>query len=352
MKKSIQLLTVLFLWTTFSYGQDMYKKIDSIINTSHQLNPEVGFSIGFIQNNQEYYSSYGTLNKESNIDINKNSVFEIASITKLVTSNLLAQAVLEGKINVNDYIDAYLPEHYVLNDAIKNKIRISDLASHQSGLDDVDFGKLIAANPQQPINDITQKDLTALVNNCDQLSDYGTYRYSTLGFVLLGDILEQVYDKTYDDILREKLITPYQMTNTLTKDFNVPNLTTGSNSDGGEQEFLKWHTAASAGLVKSSSSDMVTFLKAVLNDETTVGKAAQLCENMYYKEGNRIIGLGTNINTDAANTLYVKTGDTLGQSSILCYNREKNWGIIILLDHWNPKMRMDLLNTIYEEVLK
>tara|TARA_R110002012_G_scaffold44345_1_gene118989 strand:- start:711 stop:1769 length:1059 start_codon:yes stop_codon:yes gene_type:complete len=352
MKKFIHLFALLLLSTVLCYAQNPYEKIDSIIQVMHKKNPEIGFSIGIIQNNQEYYSSYGTLDKESDIKINKNSVFEIASITKLVTANLLAQAVLENKIELDDYIDAYLPEHYKLNDAIKHKIKISDLASHQSGLDDVDFGTLIAKNPQQPITELSQDDLTALVNNCNQLKDYGTYRYSTIGYVLLGDILEKSYGKSYNTIVHEKLITPYQLTNTFTKDFNVPNLTSSYNPDGGKQEFFEWHTAASAGLIKSSSSDMVTFLKAILNTETNVGIAAQLCEKIYYQNGDRIIGLGTNISQDGSQILYLKTGDTLGQSSILCYNREKNWGVIILLDHWNPKMRMDILNMISKALMK
>ncbi|WP_343534953.1 hypothetical protein [Pedobacter sp.] len=64
------------------------------------------------------------------------------------------------------------------------------------------------------------------------------------------------------------------------------------------------------------------------------------------------MGLGTNIITDDQNTLYVKTGDSMGQSSIICYNRAKNWGIIILLDQRNSKMRQNLLNEITTTVLK
>ena len=42
----------------------------------------------------------------------------------------------------------------------------------------------------------------------------------------------------------------------------------------------------------------------------------------------------------------------MGQSSILCYNRAQNWGIIILLNQRNSKMRQDLLNVIYDIVLQ
>ncbi|SHG28665.1 serine hydrolase domain-containing protein [Chryseobacterium vrystaatense] len=352
MKTSLKFLAALLFVSSFSFGQDITKKIDSIISDSHQKNPNVGISVGFIKNNEEFYTSYGQLNAESSTKIDKNSLFEIASITKILTSNLIAQAVLDHKMKIDDYIDLYLPKEYILHENLKNKIKISDLASHQSGLPDIDFGKLIELNPQQPVSSVTEKTLASIINNCSELKDYGKYRYSTIGYTLLGQILEKVYHKSYDEIIRSKIIGPLKMTNTLTKDFNVKNRTTGHNPDGGIQEFFNWNITASAGMVKSGASDMVLFLKAVLNQETRIAKAAVITEKIFYKDEKREMGLGTNIVTDEENTLYSKSGDSMGQSSIICYNRAKNWGIIILLDQRNSKLRQNLLNQIYDTVLK
>ncbi len=142
------------------------------------------------------------------------------------------------------------------------------------------------------------------------------------------------------------------MTNTLTTNFDVNNRTTGYNSNGGVQEFFNWNITASAGLVKSSASDMITYLKSLLNEESTISKAGLLTEKLFYKDQNREMGLGINIITDQKNTIYLKSGDSMGQSSMICYNRVKNWGIIILLNQRNSKMRLNLLNDIYETILK
>ncbi|TPG33971.1 serine hydrolase domain-containing protein [Flavobacterium pectinovorum] len=352
MKTSVKLLAAVLLVSTFSFGQDITRKIDSIIKDNYQKNPNVGISVGFIQNNKEFYTSYGKLNAESKTEINKNSIFEIASITKILTTNLIAQAALENKLKLEDYIDNYLPKEYVLNENLKNKIRISDLASHQSGLPDIDFAKLIELNPQQPISNVTEQTLTTLINNCTELKDYGKYRYSTIGFTLLGQILEKVYGKSYDEIIREKIINPVHMTHTLTEDFDVKNRTVGHNPDGGIQEFIKWNITSPAGLVKSNATDMVKYLKAILNKETTVGKAALVTEKTFYKVDNRELGLGINIDNDDKTTLYMKSGDSMGQSCIICYNRAKNWGIIILLDKRDSKIRSNLLDTITEKVMQ
>ena len=352
MKTSLKFLAVLLLTSTFSFAQDISKRIDSIIKDNYQKNPNVSISVGLIKNNEEFFTSYGKLNKESPIDVDKNSIFELASITKILTSNLIAQAAVENKIKLDDYIDNYLPKQYVLDKNLKNKIKIADLASHQSGLLDIDFGKLIEINPQQPVSSVTEKTLTDIINTCTELKDYGKYRYSTIGYTLLGQILEKVYGKSYDVIIREKMLVPLKMTQTLTTDFNVKNRTMGYNADGGAQELFKWNVTAPAGLVKSNARDMITYLKAVLNKETKVGKAALITEKIIYKDEKREMGLGLNIVSDDKNTIYMKSGDSMGQCSILCYNRVQNWGIIILLNQRNSKMRQDLLNKINDTVLK
>ncbi|MGU3373658.1 serine hydrolase domain-containing protein [Chryseobacterium sp. M5A1_1a] len=352
MKTSFTFLAVLLLISSLSFGQDFSKKIDSIVKDNYQKNPDVGISVGFINNNKEFFTSYGKLSKESKINIDKNSIFEIASITKILTSNLIAQAVIDHKFKVDDYIDNYLPKIYVLNANLKNKIKISDLASHQSGLPDLDFAKLIELNPQQPVSNVTEKSLASIINNCTELTDYGKYRYSTIGYTLLGEILETVYAKSYDEIIREKIINPLKMRNTLTKEFNVKNKTTGYNPDGGAQEFFTWNVTAPAGLIKSNASDMITYLKAVLANGNPISEASLIAEKIYYKDEKREMGLGFNISSDDQNTIYIKSGDSMGQSSVIFYNRAKKWGVIILLTQRNSKMRQNLLNAICDKVLK
>lgn len=65
---------------------------------------------------------------------------------------------------------------------------------------------------------------------------------------------------------------------------------------------------------------------------------------------NRIIN--GSIRSFDVETIYAKSGDSMGQSSIICYSRVKNWGIIILLNKRGSKLRQTMLNDIYENVLK
>ena len=335
-----------------TFAQTLPQQIDSIVAKYQSKNPDFGISVGLIHLGQEYYTAYGKIARESDVDINKNSVFEIGSVTKAITGNLTAQAALEGKLKLSDYIDGYLPEGYALQPALKGKVTISDLASHQSGLPDLDFAALIALDSEQPVSSVTKGSMLEMVNGAEALTDHGSYRYSAMGFVLLGQILEGVHGMPYHHIVTEKLVAPLQLAGTYTKDLSGAYLTAGYNPEGGVQEFFEWNAVAAAGLVKSSAADMVTYLKNVLDESTPLGQASLKGEETFYSKGSREIGLGLGIVRDGDDVLYMKSGDTMGQSSVLCYSRQKEWGIVILLNRRASKMRDALLNEIYSSVLK
>ncbi|WP_010136052.1 serine hydrolase domain-containing protein [Ochrovirga pacifica] len=353
MNTHLNILAIVLI-STFSFGQNLTTKIDAIIKENYKKHPEVSISVGYVHNGKEHFINYGKINKESSVDVDKNTVFEIASITKVITGNLIAQAANEGKIKLNDYIENYLPKDFVLQEQLKRKITISDLASHQSGLDDLDWKKLITKNPQNPLKNVTRQTFIDIVNNCSALSDYGTYRYHTIGFILLGEILENIYKKSYDEIVREKLINLIKMDNTYTKEFDIENIATGYNFNGVKQNLMLWSSSAPAGLIKSSATDMIKYLKEILDESSNIAKASILTEKIFYKakKGPRKIGLGINIYIDETNTFFLKSGDTMGQSSIICYNRKNDWGVIILINQQNSKMRNELWKKIYETILK
>jgi CubicO group peptidase (beta-lactamase class C family) len=351
-KNTIFNVIIFLLISNFSFGQEMFSKVDSIVKNTFNINKDISISVGLYKNGAEYYTSYGNLNRENSPKVNENSLFEIASITKILTSNLIAQAVLENNMKLNDFIDDYLPKQYQLHKNLQQKIKISDLASHQSGLPDIDFRTLITANPQQPTGSVNKETLTALINSADALIDYGNYRYSTISYVLLGQILETIYTKSYAEIIEEKMILPLKMKRTFTTEFSVENKMTGYNPGGGTQEFFDWNIVAPAGLVKSSAKDMIRYVKAVLDTKNNISSAAILCENTFYNKDKRELGLGINIDRENGSTLFAKTGDTMGQSSIVGYDRENNWGVIILINQRDHKLRQGLFNDIHEIIKK
>lgn len=349
--KIISSVIILLLVSQFTFGQTRAKKIDSISQIIHEKNPEVAISIGFIDNGKEYFFNFGKISRKSKIDVDENTIYEIGSITKLLTANLIAQAQEEGKLNIDDFIDDYIPNEYKLPKKIRNKIKISDLGSHQSGLPDFNFKKLMKLKPKQPL-DINKEIIHSIINDSTELSDYGDYRYSNISYVLLGMILEKVYAEDFEKILKEKILVPAKMSNTYTTKFDVKNRVTGYDINGAEQEYFNWNSlTAPAGLLKSNTSDMTKLLKILLSNKGQISKATEISENTYYKNTEREVGFGLEIERIEDDIFFYKTGDTFSCSSIIAYDKKSNWGIVILINQHNSEMIRELINTIYEQAL-
>ncbi|MDY8135009.1 serine hydrolase domain-containing protein [Aquimarina sp. 2201CG5-10] len=343
---------ILLISVQLSFGQSRAKKVDSICQAIQNKNPDVAISIGFIDNEKEYFFNYGKISQKSKMKVDENTIFEIGSITKLLTANLMVQAQDEGKLKIDDFIDNYLPNEYILSEEIKNKLKISDLASHQSGLPDFDFGKLIELNPKQPLN-INKEVIHSIINDSTELSDYGNYRYSNISYVLMGIILENIYSKSFDTLVKEKILVPSKMTNTLTTDFNVKNKVIGHDMNGVEQDYFVWNPLfAPAGLLKSNTSDMTKLLKVLLSNKGKIGKATAITEKTFYKNTKMEIGFGQEIERNGDDTFFYKAGDTFSCSSIVAYDKKTNWAIVIMINQKNSDLIRELINTIYKQALR
>jgi hypothetical protein len=92
---------------------------------------------------------------------------------------------------------------------------------------DIDFPRLIATNPQPPESYIAKQTRIDLINSPTALKDQCKYRYSAVVFIMLGRILEFIYNKPYNTIIAEKNIETVQLVRTLIKTFGLKNTATG-----------------------------------------------------------------------------------------------------------------------------
>ncbi|WP_382382247.1 serine hydrolase domain-containing protein [Formosa undariae] len=324
----------------------MITKIDSIIKVNSNLNQKIGISVGFIKNNEEHFFNYGNLNRTDSTKISQNSIFEIGSITKLFTAHLIARQVELGKIDLDNTIDDYLPPFFELNTGLQNKIKVSDLASHQSGLPDFNFQELMEVNPKQPLNEVTKEMVDSVLMNTSNLKSYGSYQYSNISYVLLGYILENIVQDNYENIIKNNILIPLNMSKTKTLDYAGNEVTMGYNAQGELQDFFNWNSViAPAGLLKSNATDMLKFIRLLLKPNNQA--INNQLESTYFKNTFIELGLGLNILRENDTVVFAKTGDTLGQSCVLAYNPEKEWGIIILTNQAN-RTANEIFNQIFD----
>ncbi|MEO0405320.1 MAG: serine hydrolase domain-containing protein, partial [Bacteroidota bacterium] len=323
-KLLLGLLGSVFLFVP-SFAQDHIQQIDSLLEITASNNPEIGISLVFIEDENVHFANKGNTSRISEQLVSENSIYEIGSITKLFTTYLLANEVAFDRIDLTQFIDHYLHDSFNLNPSIQNTIRVSDLASHQSGLPDFNLMELIEINPSQPFDEVSFSMVDSILTNTEDLETYGCYEYSNISFALLGFILENATQNTYEELLQKHIFDPFNMQHTYSASFDVPELTTGHSPDGTETEMFNWNpVVAPAGFLKSSTHDLSFFVQALLDSRTETINSA--LEETLFKSTYIEMALGLNVIREGSSVVFAKTGDSLGQSGVLAYCPEGNWG--------------------------
>lgn len=102
---------------------------DFISNSVH-----VGLSIGIVARGEPRQFHFGSIDRRHGVAPTGRTIYELASLTKTYTGMLLAQAVVDDKIALDDDVRRYLPPGFANLAFDGQPIRIVDLASHTAGL--------------------------------------------------------------------------------------------------------------------------------------------------------------------------------------------------------------------------
>ncbi len=164
------------------------------------------------------------LKKEKTFYHHRITIFEVGSISKTFTGTLMAKAIIDKKVGLDDDIRKYLKEPYP-NLAYQGRpVKILHLVTHTAGLP--------AFLPHRPdlfnhSPDSVPLLLTAVHKNYNKnmfLKDLYTvkidtapgfnYKYSNVDAQLVGFILENVYHKSYAALIEEFITAPLHTTHT------------------------------------------------------------------------------------------------------------------------------------------
>ncbi len=163
-------------------------EIDDYLKTEEKNT--LGLSVAVIKDGKVIYENY--LGKEdlNNKSVNKETIFPLYSLSKLITSTAVFQLIEEDKIHLDDKISLYidnLPTEW-------RNIEIKNLLTHSSGLPDYEVMK-------GKISDsITMKNLiqNKLVFNTGE-----RWEYNQTNFWFLTKIIEKIAVKSYENFVSE-----------------------------------------------------------------------------------------------------------------------------------------------------
>ena len=276
-------------------AQSMQTKADQ--HHEYWQQPSEGVVFGQHSGNESQYG-YAGLTREGGARPDEKSIFEIGSITKVFTSILLAEAVREKRANFDDVIASHLPELDFSKDSPFNKITLSELATHTSGLPRLPgdiFTGANGANFYAHYND--QRLVDSLISfSQKQLEQPGEYNYSNYGMGILGYVLTQIYRQPFPDLLKDKIFDPLEMDSTYAPisiaalPSHIRERIATPHVAGEVVSHWELDSLAGAGGMISTAEDLIRFGTAHWNANTPVGLAASLKE--VAKPRNDSQGLG------------------------------------------------------------
>jgi CubicO group peptidase (beta-lactamase class C family) len=137
------------------------------------------------------------------------TVHEIASVTKSVMTTLIGIAADQGKLNLDDKMVSFFPDHKIANRGFwKNQITVRQLASMASGLD------CVSANDEQTLAEMGgAPDWVQFTLDLKVKHIPGRYfEYCSPGMHVLSAILQQATGMTTAEFARVNLFEPLGIT--------------------------------------------------------------------------------------------------------------------------------------------
>ncbi|GAP74939.1 beta-lactamase [Pseudoalteromonas sp. SW0106-04] len=201
------------------------------------------------------------IRKGRQVDVNTR--FRLASVSKTFTGSLAAKLAAQGVLNLDAPVQKYLP---AFNDTVyRDNLKVAHLLSHSSGLVPNAYDNLIESRMDYP--DIVSK-LLKVEPLCTPGQCYG---YQNVMFAMVGDVIRNASGLEYETWMQEFIFKPLRMRHAsigyegMVRDenFAYPHV----------RGRKRWHTArlkknyykvSPAAGVNASAADMVQWLKAQL----------------------------------------------------------------------------------------
>jgi CubicO group peptidase (beta-lactamase class C family) len=284
--KKYFILLVFCTYALLSFGQlKESQEIDSIFKQWSKRNVPGG-AIGIIKDGELMYSKgYGIADLEHDIKISPSSVFNICSISKEFVSFSLLLLEEQGKLNLDDTVQTYLPD-FPEYDA---PLTIRHLINHTSGIRDVK--KLIQLKGKNILDNLEPEEVYALIKHQKALefSPGDKFAWSNSDYFILSMIIEKVSGQSLKTFTQEHIFGPLGMKSSLFYDDNtdlIKNRVFSYNKknaeDGFDNVIMRFHLVGSFGAY-STIEDLFLWDQNFYNNK--LGKGGQKIIKNMHEEG-------------------------------------------------------------------
>jgi D-alanyl-D-alanine-carboxypeptidase/D-alanyl-D-alanine-endopeptidase len=265
--------------------------------------------------------------------LDRNTVFEIGSISKVFTATILADMVKKGQVSLDDPVQKYLPSTVHIPTRNGKAITLGSLSEQNSGLPRMP-GNFHPADQANPYADYSVQQMYDYLSGYSLTRDPGEkFEYSNLGVGLLGHALSRAAGTSYEELVRERVLAPLGMTHTaitLTP-WMKSHLALGHDEQGKVVANWDLPTFAGAGAIRSTMDDMLKFLDANLHPERgPLQQEMAFAHQERAAAGNMGIGLNWLSIHAGADTIVWHNGGTGGYRSFIGMEPSRKLGVVIL----------------------
>lgn len=356
MKQTILLLLCLLTQLSFAQSDEELKaKIDSIVQARADAYQLVGLSMGVVRGDEVFFAKgYGTRQLNTRKPVTENSIFHVASVSKLFTAMAVMKLMEESKMGLETPVVNIVPNLNYSDEQV-SEITVQQVLNHTSGLPDVYNYNWKSYRKQE--NSLREyfKD-----RKLKARSTPGTvYDYSNLAYDLLGLLVEELAGMSFEDYVKQALLSPAGMKQSDFRHFLIPeelrtrphtkNRVSGKISERSVYPYNREHGPSSTlnASARELSLWMIHFLKALKNDK--------LYQSMLEKstEASPYIGLGFHlVKINGFDAVGHFGGDT-GFRSALFMIPEKKLGFVVLGNvDYKDDFRQELIRDISKLMLE
>lgn len=305
------------------------QEIDKVEKLAKQFRKQTEIAVAIVEGQKTRYYGVRVMKDSLAYVANHELVYEVGSISKVFTSTILANLVLDGKVELDDDIGS------VGSSSLKNaeSIQLVHLANHTSGLPRIAPAtiKAMFSTPNDPYKDFGPEELkTYFTEELKLKSEPGeTYAYSNLGAGTLGFLVSEVAQKSYSECLSQYIFEPMGMENSFGAVEDVTSRqVVGLNNYGMPVPHWHFDALSGAGSVISSAEDLSKFIQAHFVP-TNRPLALTRMETFQVNEGLSV-GLGWHISPKEGKTLHWHNGGTGGFRSCMVMDVANQKGVVVL----------------------
>lgn len=296
---------------------------------------------------------YGVRDITTKAPVDENTLFMIASNTKLFTGTALALLEQREQLKLNDKITKYFPNYKLWDKTSTELVSIRDMLTHRIGTKTFQ-GDFTFWNTKLTRSEIIDR-MRLLKPSQEFRQDYG---YCNSCFLTAGEVIPKVTGKSWETFVEDSIIKPLQMNSTMVlstgidKQSNVATPYT-TNYTGTLQRvpYDNWNNLAPAASIISNAKDLTNWLQMQLDSGRFNGKQVvpfQVLQktrdiqiptgsrkSLFYPMHFRGYGLGVFAADYNGRAIYWHTGGAGGIVSNVCFVPEERLGIAILTNNDN-----------------